>query len=43
MAKIAAVRELCGDGDIVVEIDGNAEMVGRQGLNLVSVMYDGGS
>ena len=43
LAKTAAVREFCGVGDIVVEIDGEAELVGRQSLKLLSAKYDGGN
>jgi len=43
LAKTAAARELCGVGDIVVEIDGLGELIGRQSLGVLSLGYDGGS
>jgi hypothetical protein len=38
----AVVRELCADGEIVVEIDADSGFIGRQALKIISAVYDGG-
>lgn len=53
-AKMAAVRELCGDGDIVLQVDigehydsskqkyMESGFIGRQAFAVLSIHYDGG-
>ena len=38
----AVVRELCADGEIIVEIDADSGFIGRQALKIISAVYDGG-
>ena len=43
IAKLSIIRETCGDGDIVIDIDATSQFVGRQVLGVISSVYDGGS
>lgn len=42
MSRTSLVRELCGDGDIVIDMDAGSSFVGRQALGVISAVYDGG-
>lgn len=42
-SRVSLAREMCADGDIVVDLDATSAFVGRQALNVISATYDGGT